>query len=232
MPGIPEYKPGEYLKCGEGPEYSKVLVLPGDMCIIKAGHSIGEIISLDEWYFMIGENKATIQNTTKSDKCKTCALNHTGCYDESCDATQDIESIGNNLVNLRIPSSNSNNSVHSSVSYDKYRTVRTPLGQDTFYDTQEIIRVSPDGSSELKRTKSRRGTMKPVLRVDSELSSETDIYDNFSGDSGDSISKATSVATSEATSVEPDFIVVLEPYKDSQKSKTPWYYRFFLCGVV
>ena len=217
MPGIPDYKPGEYLKCGDGLGYSKVLVLPGDMCIIKAGHSIGEIISLDEWYFMIGENKVTIQNTTKSDKCKSCALNHTGCYDESCDDMQDIESIG---VSIRTESSN--------VSYNKYRTVRTPLTTDTYYDTQEIIRESPDGYSELQRTKSRRGTMKPVLSIDSDISTEPDIYDDFSEDSYDSIREA----TNEATSVDPDFTVVLEPYKDSQKSKTPWYYRFFLCGVV
>jgi hypothetical protein len=214
MPGIPDYKPGDYLKCGEGPEYSKVLVLPGDMCIIKAGHSIGEIISLDEWYFLIGENKVTIQNTTKSDKCNGCALNHTGCYDESCDDMQDIESIG---ASIRTQSSN--------VSYNKYITVRTPLTTDTYYDTQEIIRVSPDEYSTLQRTKSRRGTMKPVLSIDSDISTEANIYDDFSENSYDSISEA----TGEATSEDLDFTVVPEV---SHKSKTPWYYRFFLCGVV
>ena len=70
--------------------------------------------------------------------------------------------------------------------------------------------------------------MKPVLSIDSDISTEPDIYDDFSEDSYDSIREA----TNEATSVDPDFTVVLEPYKDSQKSKTPWYYRFFLCGVV
>ena len=233
MSGIPDYKPGEYLNCGEGPEYSKILVLPGDRCIIKAGHSAGEIISLDEWYFMIGENKATIQNTTKSDKCKSCALNHTGCYDESCNVVQAIENVG---MNLRTPSIDS---LSARVYYDKYRTVRTPIASDTYIDTREIIHLSPNTTPNGMRTKTRRATMIPTLVTGSDISSEADIYDDFSG-VGDSVSEAISGAISEATSgatggatnKEPDFTVMPGVHVDSHKRKLPWYYRLFLCGMV
>ena len=228
MPGIPDYKPGEYLNCGEGAEYSKILVFPGGKCLIKAGHGVGEVITMDEWYFMIGENKATIQNTTRSDKCKTCPLNHTGCYDESCHATQDMESIGKNFMKLRrIPS---NNSISSTISYDKYRTVRNSLGPDTYYDTREIIRISPDGSSTNAKCKTRRATMVPVLRADSEISTEADIYDDFSG-AGESISQATSEATGEDTGSE-DFVVVPGVHVTPSKHKMPWYYTMFVCGLL
>lgn len=69
---IHDYKPGEYLECGYGDCYSKILILSADNVIVKEGVGSGEIISLAEWFYIIGENKSTLQNTTYFDNCKGC----------------------------------------------------------------------------------------------------------------------------------------------------------------
>lgn len=66
------YKPGDYLECGFGPKYSKILILSEDIVIIKEGIGKGTVLTLQDWYIIIGENKSNIQNTTYFDSCKGC----------------------------------------------------------------------------------------------------------------------------------------------------------------
>jgi hypothetical protein len=55
MRGLPECKPGDYLEYGYGPEFSRVLVLLDDRVLVKEGVASGEVISIGEWYAIIGE---------------------------------------------------------------------------------------------------------------------------------------------------------------------------------
>jgi hypothetical protein len=89
---LPEYKPGDYLECGEGEGFSRVLVLSENNVLIKSGVATGSVIRMDEWYFIVGEARETIQNTTYFDSCKGCPyyVSDPICGDPS------IESIGSN----------------------------------------------------------------------------------------------------------------------------------------
>ena len=89
---LPEYKPGDYLECGEGEGFSRVLVLSDNNVLIKGGVATGTVITMDEWYFIVGEARETIQNTTYFDSCKGCPyyVSDPLCSDPS------IESLGKN----------------------------------------------------------------------------------------------------------------------------------------
>lgn len=91
---LPEYKPGDYLECGEGEGFSRVLVLSENNVLIKSGVATGSVITMDEWYFIVGEARETIQNTTYFDSCKGCPyyVSDPICGDPS------IESIGSNSI--------------------------------------------------------------------------------------------------------------------------------------
>jgi hypothetical protein len=100
---LPEYKPGDYLECGEGEGFSRVLVLSENNVLIKSGVATGSVITMDEWYFIVGEARETIQNTTYFDSCKGCPyyVSDPICGDPS------IESIGSNSIGSNSIGSNS-----------------------------------------------------------------------------------------------------------------------------
>lgn len=64
---LPEYKPGDYLECGEGEGFSRVLVLSENKVLVKDGPATGDVISLDEWYFIVGDARSSIRHATYFD---------------------------------------------------------------------------------------------------------------------------------------------------------------------
>ena len=104
MVELPTYKQGDYLECGEGKQYSKILILDNNKILIKEGDGQGAIITLQDWLYIIGENDATIQNTSYFDDCKGCPyyMSNTVKCDSINKARCDIESIGkgSNLANI------------------------------------------------------------------------------------------------------------------------------------
>lgn len=132
MSSLPAYKPGDYLECGEGEAFSRILVLSENRVLIKSGVAAGTVMSMDEWYFIVGEARASIQNTTYFDSCKGCPYY---ASDPVC-ADASIESMGNNSIGsnsnsigrkscLRTSSTSSGSSIRS-VSIDaQLPTLRT-----------------------------------------------------------------------------------------------------------
>ena len=104
MVELPTYKQGDYLECGEGKQYSKILILDNNKILIKEGDGQGAIITLQDWLYIIGENEATIQNTSYFDDCKGCPyyMSNTVKCDSIHKVHGNIESIGkeSNLVNI------------------------------------------------------------------------------------------------------------------------------------
>lgn len=104
MVELPTYKQGDYLECGEGKQYSKILILDNNKILIKEGDGQGAIITLQDWLYIIGENEATIQNISYFDDCKGCPyyMSNTVKCDSINKARCDIESIGkgSNLANI------------------------------------------------------------------------------------------------------------------------------------
>ena len=107
-PTLPAYKPGDYLECGEGETFTRVLVLSENKVLLKEGVAAGSVMTMDEWYFIIGDARGTIQNTSYFDTCKGCPyyVNDPVCADAS------IESIGAKSC-LHTPSVRSQSSICS-----------------------------------------------------------------------------------------------------------------------
>jgi hypothetical protein len=64
---LPEYKPGDYLECGKDESFSRVLVLSENKVLVKDGPATGDVMSLDEWYFIVGDARSTIRHSTYFD---------------------------------------------------------------------------------------------------------------------------------------------------------------------
>lgn len=62
MLGLPNYKLGDILECGEGIEYSKIQILDDNKVKILLGFGKNNIINIYHWYFINEKNHATIQN--------------------------------------------------------------------------------------------------------------------------------------------------------------------------
>lgn len=77
---LPEYKPGDYLECGEGEGFSRVLVLSENNVLIKDGPATGDVMPLDEWYFIVGDARSTIRHVTYFEIEKVDTL----CVDKFC----------------------------------------------------------------------------------------------------------------------------------------------------
>ena len=73
MHGLPECKPGDYLECDNGAEFSRVLVLSKHKVLVKEGVGTGEIIPMAEWLAMMGES-AIIHNASYFETCRSCPL--------------------------------------------------------------------------------------------------------------------------------------------------------------
>lgn len=100
---LPEYKPGDYLECGEGEGFSRVLVLSENNVLVKGRPATGDVMPLDEWYFIVGEARSTIRNVTYFDieKVDTLCVSHAICGDPS------IDSLGKNSIGSNSTGSNS-----------------------------------------------------------------------------------------------------------------------------
>lgn len=72
--------PGDYLECGEEESFSRVLVLSENKVLVKDGTATGDVMSLDEWYFIVGEARSTIRHATYFDIPKVDTL----CVDTLC----------------------------------------------------------------------------------------------------------------------------------------------------
>ena len=69
-----QVNPGDYLECGEGETFSRVLVLSENKVFVKDGPATGDIMPLDEWYFMIGDARTGIRCTSYFEIPKTDTL--------------------------------------------------------------------------------------------------------------------------------------------------------------
>lgn len=69
MTHVPEYKAGDYLECGEGTTYSRILILSENTVLVKDGEAVGTVMELEQWYSMIGDRKESIQNTSYFEMC-------------------------------------------------------------------------------------------------------------------------------------------------------------------
>jgi hypothetical protein len=103
LSGLPDFKAGQYLECGEGEEYSRVLVLSDTKLLVKEGAGRGHVLTPEEWYVMIGEAKGTIRNTSYFNDCEGCPY----YADDAINCpVRNIESIGKKMV-LRTQSDDS-----------------------------------------------------------------------------------------------------------------------------
>jgi len=134
----PPYKQGDYFHCGEGVAYSKILIMSKDTCLIKKGPYAGIIVSLEEWMKIIGENKATIQKTSRED-------------------IESKEDLGSEVdATIHHP-------IRRSVSFGKSKNVRTPVNIELYYDKEEILEEIEES---MPKEKLRRGTMLPKYQLD------------------------------------------------------------------
>lgn len=69
---FPDIHAGDYFEFGEGETYARILVLTPDTCIVKDGVGVGEIISINEWYFIT-------QGGSTNEKIRRCGYH---CRDD------------------------------------------------------------------------------------------------------------------------------------------------------
>jgi len=87
---LTKYKPGDYLQCGEGDQYTKVKVLQDNRVAVLMGLGCGQIITIKDWFMLIGPNCASIENMNDvrsfSEACPYIydSLNDSGSCAGSC----------------------------------------------------------------------------------------------------------------------------------------------------
>ena len=221
---LPDYKPGDYFECGEGTEYSKILILSEDRCIIKVGLGEGSDMSIKEWLSLIKGREATIQNTSRKDKCRGCPIEKSGCFDDDCSYRH--SGIGQIKVMRSISSGSGYDSSSSSDSLNWKNTaiIRTPISTELYYDKEGPV-------EDAVKPKVRRGTMPPKYLVDIEdleyepvgLQQQPTIRYEFSKSFDEPL----------AIQSQPSAIQSQKSVMNLQtipKPRISWYYRVFLCG--
>ena len=125
-----KYKPGDYLQCGEGNEYTKVKLLQDDKVAVLMGLGCGQIISMKDWFILIGPNSASIENMNDVRASEPCpyiydSLNDSGSCNNSC--ASEIDPYRNMHTSVKrkysddfsICSTNTPTSIRRSVSFVK-----------------------------------------------------------------------------------------------------------------
>ena len=206
MPQLPEYKPGDYLECGEDYGYSKVLILSENRCLVKAGRGIGYVLTLDEWYVIIGDNRATIQNTTKLDECKGCPY----FYELECSSTEHAlnnQKFKRSISHSSLDSGSGSGSIRSSVSFSDKIQIRTPISANVYYEEHKQIDRNNISPRDVE------------IRYDEAAHSEGGPYEGGPYEGGPYEDKL-------VPAIIPTNISSTNP-----KRSIPWYYKISLCGI-